>query len=73
MDILDTHQRTAKCNRYMLVVSDYFTKYTDAFPLHQHTVCSVANILVTCWIMYHGIPSQIISNVTTYVTLLSPN
>ena len=62
MDILDTHKHTAKGNRYILVVSDYFTNYTDTFPLRRHTAHSVANMLVTRWITYHGVPSQILSD-----------
>ncbi len=37
MDILDTHRVTAGNYRYILVVSDYYTKYTDAWPLRRHT------------------------------------
>ena len=33
MDMLDTHRTTSKGNRYILVVSDYFNKWTEAFPL----------------------------------------
>ena len=58
MDILDTHKRSARHYRYILVVSDYFTKYTDVFPLRYHTANAVASVLVTRWIMYHGVPSQ---------------
>ena len=37
IDILDTHKVMRQQNRYVLVVSDYFTKWTDAFPLRKHT------------------------------------
>ena len=57
MDIMDTHKCTAKGKRCILVV-----KYTDAFPLRRHTARSVANMFVTRWITYHGVPSQIPSD-----------
>ena len=34
-------------NRYMLVLSDYFTKWTQAFPIPNQTAATVADTLVT--------------------------
>ncbi len=62
MDILDTHKVTSRRNRYVLVISDYFTKYTDAIPLRRHTAKNVANALMSNWIAYHGVPSEILSD-----------
>ena len=59
MDILDTHKTTAKGHRYVLVISDYFSKYTDAYPLRRHTAKAVADVLMTRWIVYHGVPKAI--------------
>ena len=62
MDILDTHKPTSRGYRYILVISDYFTKYTDAFPLRRHTAKAVADIVVNRWIVYHGVPKAIHSD-----------
>jgi transposase InsO family protein len=62
MDILDTRKRTSKGFQYVLVISDYFTKYTDAFPLRHHTAPVVADILMRRWIVYHGVPKQVHSD-----------
>ena len=59
MDILDTHRPAARGNRYILVISDYFSKYSDAFPLRRHTAKNVAQLLMTRWITYHGVPKVI--------------
>ena len=62
IDILDTRQKTARGFQYILVVSDYFTKYTDAFPLRRHTARIVADILATRYFNYHGVPMVIHSD-----------
>jgi len=62
MDILDTRKRTARGYQYILVISDYFTKYTDAFPLRRHTAQVVTYHLLQRWIFYHGPPKQIHSD-----------
>ena len=62
LDILDTHRPTSKGFRYILVVSDYFTKWTDAYPIRKHTAEVVANLLVTRWFVYHGVPKAIHSD-----------
>ena len=45
-----------------MVINDYFTKWTDAFPLRNHTARVVAHALVTRWIVYHGVPAQILTD-----------
>jgi hypothetical protein len=62
IDILDTHKVTREQNRYVLVVTDYFTKWTDAFPLRKHTARVVAQVIMNRWIVYHGVPRQILSD-----------
>ena len=62
IDILDTHKVTRNGFRYVLVVSDYFTKWTDAFPLRRHTARIVAEVLVNRWVVYHGVPRELLSD-----------
>ena len=42
MDLLDVSVISAKGHKYILVVCDYFTKYTEAYPLTDKTARSVA-------------------------------
>ena len=62
LDILDTHRVTPRGFRYILVISDYFTKYTDAYPLRRQTADEVARLLVNRWVVYHGVPKQVHSD-----------
>ena len=62
VDILDTRKLTSRKFQYILVISDYFTKYTDAFPLRRHTAPVVADTIMRRWIAYHGVPKQLHSD-----------
>ena len=62
MDILDTRIRSKSGHNYILVISDYFTKWTDAFPLKRHTAHDVAHVLMTRFIVYFGVPKIIHSD-----------
>ena len=62
MDILDTKITTKHDHRYILVISDYFTKWTDAFPLRRHTALDVARVLVSRFVVYFGVPRVIHSD-----------
>ena len=43
MDQLDVSVISDKGHKYILVVCDYFTKYTEAYPLADKTGRSVAD------------------------------
>ena len=62
VDILDTRKVTTRKFQYVLVITDYFTKFTDAFPLRRHTAPVVADIIMRRWIAYHGVPKQLHSD-----------
>ena len=62
LDVLDTHNTTPGGFRYILVISDYFTKWTDAFPMRRHTAQTVAGLLMKRFVVYHGVPKQIHSD-----------
>ena len=46
MDLLDVSVISGKGHKYILVVCDYFTKYTEAYPLTDKTARSVADALM---------------------------
>ena len=50
MDLLDVYVISAKGHTYILVVCDYFTKYTKAYPLADKTARSVADALMDKWL-----------------------
>ena len=56
MDLLDISVISAKGYRYILVVCDYFTKYTEAYPLKDKTARSVADALMDIWLPRYGFP-----------------
>ena len=43
---MDVSVILAKGYKYILVVCDYFTKYTEAYPLKDKTACSVVDALM---------------------------
>ena len=56
MDLLDVSVISAKGYKYILVVCDYFTKYTEAYPLKDKTARSVADALMDLWLPRYGFP-----------------
>ena len=56
MDLLDVSVISTKGYKYILVVCDYFTKYTEAYPLKDKTARSVADALMDVWLPRYGFP-----------------
>ena len=56
MDLLDVSVISAKGYKYILVVCNYFTKYTEAYPLKDKTARSVADALMDIWLPRYGFP-----------------
>ena len=56
MDLQDVSVISAKGYKYILVVCDYFTKYTEAYPLKDKTARSVADALMDIWLPRYGFP-----------------
>ena len=62
MDILDVCDPTPDGYRYILVIADYFSKWTEAFPIKNKCTDTVADALVDKIILRFGTPLVIHSD-----------
>jgi hypothetical protein len=62
IDVMGELPETRNGNKYILVVGDYFTKWTQAFALPNQTAQSVADVLATQFFSVFGIPRWIHSD-----------
>ena len=62
MDILGPFKESNNGHKYILVITDYATKWVEAFPLFSITAADIAKILVEEIICRHGSPGQIITD-----------
>ena len=62
LDIMGPLPRSNSGNSYILVIGDYFTKWTQAHALPDHTAQTVAKIVVEEWIRKMGVPRVIHSD-----------
>ena len=62
MDILDVCDPTPDGYRYILVIADYFSKWTEAFPIKNKCTDTVADVLVDKIILRFGMPLVIHSD-----------
>ena len=61
IDILELTQ-TNSGNKYVVVFSDYLTKWAEEFPLRNATAESIANIFVNEIITRHSAPRELLSD-----------
>ena len=61
-DILGELPETINGNRYILVVSDYYTKWTESYPMLNMEARTVAKIIVEEFIARFGVPYSIHSD-----------
>jgi len=59
MDILGPFPVTSSGNRYLLVISNCFTKWIEAFPIRNFRTKTVARILVDQVISRFGVPFRV--------------
>ena len=62
VDIISGFKTTPNDNTCMMVVTDYYTKYTRVFPLKDHKAITCATALVKGWIMHLGVPLMLHSD-----------
>ena len=62
IDILGPLPETGKGNKYIVVVSDYFTKWTEALPMPNMEACTVAKLLVEEIFCRVGVPQIVHSD-----------
>ena len=56
MDIMGPLPKSNSGNLYILVIGDYFTKWTESNALKDHTAQTIADVLVNQWICRFGVP-----------------
>ena len=61
LDIMGPMRQSDLDNLYILVIGDYFSKYTEAYSLPGHTAQTVARVVVEQWICRYRVP-RIIHN-----------
>ncbi|XP_041446986.1 uncharacterized protein LOC121403156 [Xenopus laevis] len=61
MDIVGPLQKSSKGNQYILVVSDYMTRYPEAIPLRSITTRKIAEELIKLF-SHMGIPQTILTD-----------
>ena len=62
IDILGPLPKTKRGNTYVIVVGDYFTKWTEAFAIPDQEAATVARVLVEEFICRFGVPRQLHSD-----------
>ncbi|KAL5475209.1 hypothetical protein EMCRGX_G027282 [Ephydatia muelleri] len=62
MDIMEPLPETSRGNKYILVIADYFTKWSEAYPIPNMEAITVAKCLVNEFICRFGVPEQLHSD-----------
>lgn len=62
LDILGPLPLTGDKNKYILVIGDYFSKWTEAVALPNQEAVSIAKVLVQEWVCRFGVPRSIHSD-----------
>jgi transposase InsO family protein len=62
VDITGPHPKSRNGYVYILTLTDYFTKWADAFPIRNQEASTVAKILMDRVFSYMGMPLQILTD-----------
>ena len=57
-DIAGPFPKTKNDNVYILVISDYFTKFTEIYPIPNMEAKTIANVFFRGWIKRYGCPYE---------------
>ena len=57
-DIAGPFQKTANKNVYILVISDYFTKFSEIYPIPNMEAKTIASVFFRGWIKRYGCPYE---------------
>ena len=68
IDILGPLPKTAHGNRFLLVISDRFSKLTRTIPMRTTTALAVAKAFCTHWVFSYGPPRYLLSDNGTQFT-----
>ena len=59
MDILGPLPESESGNKYVLVIGDYFTRWMEAYPIHNQEAVAVARKLTNEWFFRFSLPEQL--------------
>ena len=62
IDIMGPVPRMEEGYEFILVIGDYFTKWTEAYSLRDHTAQTVADVLVEEFVAWFGLPRELHSD-----------
>jgi hypothetical protein len=62
IDIKGPLSLTKNQNRYILVITDHFTKWVEVFPMKNGEAATVAKIIVEEFVCRHGAPEKILTD-----------
>lgn len=62
LDIMGPLNETERKNSYILIIQEYFTKWTEAFAIADERAETVANIVATEWVCRYGMPHSLHSD-----------
>jgi hypothetical protein len=62
MDIVGPLPSTPSGNTYLLCIVDAFTKWPEAFPLHDTTAETIATVFVEQFVWRHGCPKRVLTD-----------
>ena len=59
MDVVGPFPKSDQGNKYVLIISDYFTRWTEAYPIPNQEAVTIAETLVMEYICRYGVPQYL--------------
>ena len=59
IDFLGPLSRTEKGNKYVVIISDYFTRWIEAYTIKNQEAITIAKVFVEEFISRYGVPLQV--------------